>query len=91
MTLIGATTQNPYFEVIKALVSRSRIFEMNSLTEEDIREILQRALGDPERGYGKLTVELAPEAIAHLARMAGGDAPQRAQCAGAGSGNHPAR
>jgi putative ATPase len=74
LTLIGATTQNPYFDVIKALVSRSRIFEMNSLTEDDIRQILERALADPERGYGKLNVELAPEAMAHLSHMAGGDA-----------------
>ncbi len=74
VTLIGATTQNPYFDVIKALVSRSRVFEMHSLTEEDIRAIVLRALQDPERGYGKLKVELAPEALAHLARMAGGDA-----------------
>ena len=74
VTLIGATTQNPYFDVIKALVSRSRIFEMNSLTEEDIRKILLNALSDPERGYGKRDVELAPEAMAHLMRMAGGDA-----------------
>ena len=74
LTLIGATTQNPYFDVIKALVSRSRVFEMHSLTEEDIREILLRALRDPERGYGRLTVELAPEALSHLSHMAGGDA-----------------
>jgi len=74
VTLIGATTQNPYFDVIKALVSRSRIFEMNSLTEADIRKILLNALSDPERGYGKRDVELAPEAMAHLMRMAGGDA-----------------
>ena len=74
LTLIGATTQNPYFDVIKALVSRSRVFEMHSLTDEDIREILLRALQDPERGYGKLTVELAPEALSHLSHMAGGDA-----------------
>lgn len=74
LTLIGATTQNPYFDVIKALVSRSRIFEMNSLTEDNIREILLNALADPERGYGKRSVELSPEALAHLMRMAGGDA-----------------
>jgi putative ATPase len=74
LTLIGATTQNPYFDVIKALVSRSRIFELNALTEEDIREILLSALSDPERGYGKLDVILAPDAMAHLTRMAGGDA-----------------
>jgi putative ATPase len=74
LTLIGATTQNPYFDVIKALVSRSRVFEMHSLTEDDIRQILLHALKDPERGYGKLKAELAPEALAHLSRMAGGDA-----------------
>jgi putative ATPase len=74
VTLIGATTQNPYFDVIKALVSRSRIFEMNPLTEDDIRQILEHALTDPERGYGKLNVELSPEAITHLTHMAGGDA-----------------
>jgi len=74
VTLIGATTQNPYFDVIKALVSRSRIFEMNSLTETDIRKILLNALSDHERGYGKRNVEIAPEAMAHLMRMAGGDA-----------------
>jgi putative ATPase len=74
VTLIGATTQNPYFDVIKALVSRSRIFEMNSLKESDIHEILLRALADPENGYGKREVVLTPDAIAHLTRMAGGDA-----------------
>jgi len=74
VTLIGATTQNPYFDVIKALVSRSRIFEMHSLTEEDIREIILRALANPENGYGKLDVDLALDALAHLTRMAGGDA-----------------
>jgi len=74
LTLIGATTQNPYFDVIKALVSRSRIFELNSLTEENVREILLNALADPERGYGKWDVVLEPEAMTHLAHMAGGDA-----------------
>jgi putative ATPase len=74
LTLIGATTQNPYFDVIKALVSRSRIFEIKSLREEDIRQILLNALADPERGYGKLQVMLEADALAHLTRMAGGDA-----------------
>ena len=74
VTLIGATTQNPYFDVIKALVSRSRIFEMHSLSDDDVRNLLNRALADPENGYGKLNVELAEEAMAHLARTAGGDA-----------------
>lgn len=74
VTLIGATTQNPYFDVIKALVSRSRIFEMHALTEADIHQILTRALEDTERGYGKLQVKLIPEAMGHLTHMAGGDA-----------------
>ncbi len=74
LTLIGATTQNPYFDVIKALVSRSRIFELKPLTEEGIQKILMNALADPENGYGKQEVILAPEAMAHLSRMAGGDA-----------------
>lgn len=74
LTLIGATTQNPYFDVIKALVSRSRIFEMHPLTDENIQEILQRAIDDPEVGYGKLNVLLTPDGMAHLARMSGGDA-----------------
>jgi putative ATPase len=74
LTLIGATTQNPYFDVIKALVSRSRIFELNSLTEDDIKALLLRAIADPEQGYGKLDVDLSAEAMAHLTRMAGGDA-----------------
>ena len=74
LTLIGATTQNPYFDVIKALVSRSRIFELRSLTEADIQAVLEKALKDPENGYGNLKVALLPEAMAHLTRMAGGDA-----------------
>jgi len=74
VTLIGATTQNPYFDVIKALVSRSRIFEIHPLSEEDIKKILLRALADPDNGYGQREVNLSPEAMAHLTRMAGGDA-----------------
>jgi putative ATPase len=74
LTLIGATTQNPYFDVIKALVSRSRIFELHPLAEDDIRQILENALADPENGYGVRKVMLSPEAMAHLTRMAGGDA-----------------
>jgi putative ATPase len=74
LTLIGATTQNPYFDVIKALVSRSRVFEMHALSENDILNILQKALTDTENGYGKRKVVLSSEAKAHLMRMAGGDA-----------------
>jgi putative ATPase len=72
--LIGATTENPYFSVIAPLVSRSRIFQLEPLTEDHLRTVLQRALEDPERGYGKLKVHVTDEAIAHIVNMAGGDA-----------------
>ena len=52
LTLIGATTENPYFEVNKALVSRSRLFRLNSLNSKALHQLLQRALSDKERGYG---------------------------------------
>lgn len=74
VTLIGATTENPYFEVIRALVSRSRIFEMRPLNEADLNTILDRALSDPERGYGRRSVHLTEEARQHLIDLSGGDA-----------------
>lgn len=74
LLLIGATTENPYFEVIQALVSRSRIFALQPLTESDLRALAVRALRDPERGYGTRRVELTDEALAHLAAVANGDA-----------------
>jgi putative ATPase len=58
VTLIGATTENPYFEVIRALVSRSRIFELQPLNEEQLGVIIERTLSDSERGYGKRQVVL---------------------------------
>ncbi len=72
--LIGATTENPYFEVIKPLVSRSRIFELRSLNEDDLRRIAHHALTDPERGYGRLQVRMDDEALDHLVNVANGDA-----------------
>lgn len=72
--LVGATTENPYFEVNKALVSRSRIFQLFSLTEEDLRRIARQALADRERGYGQLKVNLTDEALDHLVNIANGDA-----------------
>ncbi|WP_254946172.1 AAA family ATPase [Cyanobium sp. AMD-g] len=74
VTLIGATTENPYFEVNKALVSRSRLFRLQPLEPADLRLLLERALADPEHGYGQRRVELAEEAGAHLLDVAGGDA-----------------
>jgi putative ATPase len=72
--LIGATTENPYFEVNKALVSRSRIFQLRPLSEDDLRRVALQALADPERGYGALNVELTPDALDHLVDVANGDA-----------------
>lgn len=74
ITLIGATTQNPYFDVIKALVSRSRVFELNSLTVENIKEILLRAIADKERGFGLRKVKIDDDALQHLAEVSSGDA-----------------
>jgi putative ATPase len=72
--LIGATTENPYFEVNKALVSRSRIFQLRSLTEDDLRAVARQTLADKERGYGQLKVNLTDEALDHLVNVANGDA-----------------
>ncbi len=72
--LVGATTENPYFEVNKALVSRSRIFQLRTLTEDDLRAVARQALADPERGYGKLAVALDEDALDHLVSVANGDA-----------------
>ncbi|WP_421656934.1 AAA family ATPase [Leptothermofonsia sp. ETS-13] len=72
--LIGATTENPYFEVNKALVSRSRIFQLKQLDEADLRQVVQQALTDEERGYGKLKVQLDSDALDHLVNVANGDA-----------------
>jgi putative ATPase len=74
ITLIGATTENPYFDVIKALVSRSRIFQLYALTGEDIRLILERAISDPVRGYGNRKLTIDPDAFQHLVEISGGDA-----------------
>jgi putative ATPase len=72
--LIGATTQNPAFEVNAALLSRSRVFQLVPLTEEQLVLLLKRALEDEDRGLGKYRVEVEEEALAHIARTAGGDA-----------------
>ncbi|MFN3331648.1 MAG: AAA family ATPase, partial [Caldilinea sp.] len=71
---IGATTENPYFEVNKALVSRSRIFQLTPLTKDDLRAIVQQTLTDPERGYGGLNITIDDDALEHLVEVANGDA-----------------
>ncbi|HJB89981.1 MAG TPA: replication-associated recombination protein A [Candidatus Eisenbergiella merdigallinarum] len=72
--LIGATTENPYFEVNGALISRSIIFELRPLSEEEIRELILRAVYDRERGMGAYDAVIDEDACAFLAQMAGGDA-----------------
>lgn len=74
LILIGATTENPYFEVNKALVSRSRIFELRPLEGHHVRASLERALRDSERGFGQWKVAVDEDAYDHLVRMSGGDA-----------------
>jgi putative ATPase len=74
ITLIGATTENPYFEVIGALVSRSRVFQLRPLSDTDVRRILDQALQDSQRGYGLRKIELDEDAVQHIIHVAGGDA-----------------
>ncbi|GFO56345.1 ATPase AAA [Geomonas sp. Red276] len=73
-TMIGATTENPSFEVIAPLLSRCKVLVLNPLTEEEVSRILQNALEDRERGLGVLNLTVAPEALAFMADQAGGDA-----------------
>jgi len=72
--LIGATTHNPFFFVNSPLVSRSQIFELRPLTEEDLLALLQRAVKDEARGLGHMRIEAQDGALRHLARIADGDA-----------------
>jgi putative ATPase len=72
--LIGATTHNPFFFVNSPLVSRSQIFELRPLTEDELFLLLQRALADAERGLGYMKIKAEEDALRHLAKMADGDA-----------------
>ena len=74
VVLIGATTENPLFEVNKALISRSTVFMLKPLNENNIVDIIKQALLDKERGFGSLDIEITPEAQQQLARLSGGDA-----------------
>lgn len=71
--LIGATTHNPFFFVNSPLVSRSQVFELKPLDEADLIQLMERAIGDGERGLGYLPLVVLPEALAHLARVSDGD------------------
>src|SRR2546425_2924093 len=74
LVLIGATTENPSFEVNGALLSRCRVYVLRPLGEPEVVEILRRALADRERGLGAAGVSVAEDALAHIARLANGDA-----------------
>jgi len=74
ITLIGATTENPSFEVISPLLSRCQVLTLNPLTEHEIQIIILRALKDRLRGLGRLNVELSDEALSHLINMSNSDA-----------------
>lgn len=74
VTLIGATTENPYFEVNSPLISRSRIFRFEQLSNESMERILRGALQDEERGLGRWNIEIEQGAIDHIADIANGDA-----------------
>jgi len=74
ITLIGATTENPSFEVISPLLSRCRVYTLNALTDEQVRAIVGRALEDKERGLGNMTLELDGDALDLLIVMSNGDA-----------------
>jgi putative ATPase len=74
VTFIGATTENPSFEVIAPLLSRCRVFRLNLLSDEDVRLIAERAIKDVDRGLGKSQITIAEEALRHLVTISNGDA-----------------
>jgi putative ATPase len=74
VTLIGATTENPYFSLVTPLLSRCILLHLEQLSEDDLRTLLGRALADEDRGLGTLGVEVSGEALEHLVEVAGGDA-----------------
>ena len=74
IVLVGATTHNPFFAINSPLISRSQIFELKPLSDDDIKQIMRRAIADEERGLGGYQIDAAEEALAHLATMSDGDA-----------------
>ncbi len=74
VVLIGATTENPFFSLVGPLLSRSRVFRLSALADDQVKLLLRRALTDTERGYGSRDILLDDDALEHLVRVAGGDA-----------------
>jgi putative ATPase len=73
LTLIGATTENPFYSLVGPLLSRCQLFELHPFSKEDIKSMLMEAVTDDERGLGKLNLQLEERALDHLAEFAGGD------------------
>ncbi len=73
ITLVGATTENPFYSLVNPLLSRCQLFELHPLTVEDVRSMLKRALDDEERGLGMQDISISDEAINHFSEYAGGD------------------
>jgi putative ATPase len=74
VVLIGATTENPYFELNRALISRSKIFQLEELKKEELVNILENALKDKNRGYGNINIEIDRESLELVSELSGGDA-----------------
>ncbi|MCC7448154.1 MAG: AAA family ATPase [Anaerolineae bacterium] len=74
ITLIGATTENPYYSLVGPLLSRSRVFRLEPLRDEDVLTVLRRAISDPQRGYGEMNLQVSDDALEHWVSVAGGDA-----------------
>ena len=74
LTLIGATTENPFFSVNSPLISRSTVFHFESISSEDIKTLLKRAIEDSEKGFGKLDIDISDEALDFIAEICDGDA-----------------
>ena len=74
ITLIGATTENPYFEVNGALISRSSVFELRSLSKDEVKTLIKRAVYDEKKGMGSFSAEIDDDALDFLADVSGGDA-----------------
>src|SRR5205823_14241910 len=71
ITLIGATTENPYFSLVTPLLSRCLLLRLEPLSAEDTREVLERALAESDRGLGGVAVKVEPDALDHLVEVAG--------------------
>ena len=73
ITLIGATTQNPYFYINPTILSRSQIFQLQALADADLKKVILNAITDPDRGFGKMNIKMTEDAMDHIIKASGGD------------------